>query len=203
MRTTVPQLKKTHISFCSRAFGQEAAEKEHFGGIDLGFCKDTSIVWNSGISVWFPRRTFMSLSWVKDSLQDHPELWLKLGKLIEGSRSQKAMAGIKILNLDHTPSLAEVLGACKHESNIPLLKRMGKVQLFIFVCCNISLLMKKGYDVGRRILDLFQLAVSVPFGNSCNLHGPQIPHLYKGTASLLLLCVVGRNRWACVCESTL
>lgn len=43
------------------------------------------------------------------------------------------MAGIKILNLDYTPSLAEVLGACKHESNVPLLKRMDRVNFYLHV----------------------------------------------------------------------
>ena len=37
------------------------------------------------------------------------------------------MAGIKILNLDHTPNLAGVLGTYKHESQV-LLKRLGGVK---------------------------------------------------------------------------
>lgn len=42
------------MSFYVRTFGQDAVEKERSDGIDLGFCKDTSIVLNSGIMSNFP-----------------------------------------------------------------------------------------------------------------------------------------------------
>ena len=55
---------------------------------------------------------------------------------------------------------------------------MGRKKL-IYVWWTLFFMAKKHFGVVRRILALFQLAVSVPFGSSSNLV-PQFPHLCNG-----------------------
>lgn len=87
------------------------------------------------------------------------------------------MSGIKILNLDQTPSLADILGAYECESNVLLFKRKGRRKL-LFTCAGLFLTVRKysGENDSRPV----PTGYAVLFRSPHNFPEPQFPHLCNG-----------------------